>query len=133
KSEWSYAINIHWHTTRVTEHMMVVGARSKLSYARPRDFRLSPFMRRRDTAHQAHRFSDHANGERSQDRDGMNLYHSTSDCSLAVADLPYSLNYAFLSCCRYIHPRPPHSKGGSRRHSVCQCHESARSSIQSTY
>ena len=30
---------------------------------------------------------DHANGERSQDRDGMNLYHSTSDCSLEVADL----------------------------------------------
>jgi len=29
----------------------------------------------------------HANGERSQDRDGMNLYHSTSDCSLEVADL----------------------------------------------
>ena len=24
----------------------------------------------------------HADGERSQDRDGMNLYHSTSDCSL---------------------------------------------------
>jgi hypothetical protein len=31
---------------------------------------------------------DHANGERSQDRDGMNLYHSTSDCSLEVADVP---------------------------------------------
>jgi hypothetical protein len=30
---------------------------------------------------------DQANGERSQDRDGMNLHHSTSDCSLEVADL----------------------------------------------
>jgi hypothetical protein len=31
---------------------------------------------------------DHANGERTQDRDGMNSYHSTSDCSLEVADVP---------------------------------------------
>jgi len=30
---------------------------------------------------------DHAYGERGQDRDWTNLYHSTSDCSLEVADL----------------------------------------------
>jgi hypothetical protein len=30
---------------------------------------------------------DHAYSERGQDRDWMNLYHPTSDCSLEVAEL----------------------------------------------